>query len=240
MIIKLCGDEFLCLQEYKKIKEKSNPLSCPSLVISRDPDQEITRNTVVIYPNKVVKDAKVFEYIDEKNISLLKKILGKDESLFKYVPLNYFSDLKNSQYTVVAYDLMTFYSSVYPILNTKHTVDINNDIFINVFDFIDDFLALKSKLIFSKYKDTILQDGEVFWWVFNNTIDVCFKILFGSTTGIHPYRVQKYTPLAKNLKVEGLCMFKEYVNDMIRMSRDGSNDADKMFRTVRLFSCIVK
>lgn len=238
MITKLCGDEFLCLQEYKKIKQKSNPLSCPSLVINRDHDQEITRNAVVIYPNKTIKGAKLFEYIDEKNISGLKKILGENEKFFKYVPLNYFPDLKNSQYTVVAYDLMTFYSSVYPILNANHSIDINNDVFINVFDFIDDFLALKSNLIFSKYRNTILQDNEVFWWVFNNTIDVCFKILFGSTTGIHPYRIQKYTPLAKKIKITGLYMFKEYVNDMIQMSRDGSGDAEKMFRTIRLLSCI--
>lgn len=231
-MVVLSGDEFLCLQQYKKIAKSSPPLSTPKLIISRSAKDAIPedKNSVFImsqYTNK--KADMVFEYIKPSEINLLKSHLGKYKDYYEFVPVSEFKDLKNSQYAVMAYDLMLFKNSVLPFI--KHNDDqtpLAESGIGNVFEFVDRFMELDFEFIFNKYMYVFSETEESFFWVLENTANLCLDILSGHSSGVHPYRIQKYTPIAKKLGYLKLFAIKQCIINMINSTRCGEGTYGKI------------
>ena len=239
-MVVLAGDEYLCLSKYREIIADSNPLSKPNLIISRsskDTLPEKSENCVFIMSEYQKKGADfVFDYIKPYETSRLSSVLGPYAKYSDLVPTSEFKDLKNSQYTVLAYDLSLFFATVAPYIDSgiadrPEYMSAN----LNVFEFADSILEGDVKTILTKYKSVFQDTDESFFWVLENSIGVCLDILSGNTAGIHSYRLNKYRPIAKRLGYENLIKFKNFVLESIESSRAQGNFYERIKPLAELY-----
>jgi len=219
------GDEFFCLEAYRAIvRSCENPILRPKLCISRSSKDPLPEgnNYILITPEYIHKKAdQTFDYIKVGQEYKLDKYLKEKSYLAQFVPIGEFKDLKNTQYSVLAYDLLGFSNSILPFYNNKFVPDVESTSD-SIFEFVDYFLGKNWNKILTKYSWVFETQDESYFWMLENTINVCVKIIIGDTNGIHPYRIQKCDPFAKEFGLNGLIQFKKFVCDSITAIR--SND----------------
>jgi hypothetical protein len=234
----LSGDEYFCLQEYRSIlKSCTSPLGKPKLYISRSSKDLLPEcdNYVLISAEYIHKKSdKTFEYIKVGQENKLTQYLGDKSYLSNMVPICEFKDLKNSQYTVLAYDLLGFSNSILPFYDKEYAPDVETTTD-SVFEFVDWFLEKKWSKILEKYNWIFKSQDEVYFWMLDSTVTVCINILLNNTNGIHPYRIQKFTSIARSFGIDRLLQIKKFICSIIISTRSNED----YYSRIRPFSELV-
>jgi hypothetical protein len=219
------GDEFLCLQEYRIEIENCPAILRPVLHISRSSKDSLPEggNYFFVAANYVHKNSqKTYDYIKPHEYNKLQLSIHPYSKYSHLVPISEFRDLKNPSYTVLACDLLAFHSNVVPFLQNKGIYKIDSA-YANVFEFVEQMLTGNINIVLEKYKFVFSDKCENYLWVLDSTIDTCISILAKTSARIHPYQLQKYTPIAKNIGIDDLFFLKGLVGDIMMALRENNN-----------------
>jgi len=206
----ISGDEFQALEKAKSLNEGKSILHKSQIVISRSSRDVVdSENNIIVCCGYIRKDSDfVFEYIKLGQEYLLSRYTDN----YQNVPLNEFRDLKNPSYTVVAYDLLEFYHN--KIIDIKDVP--------TVWEFSDYFLNKDYKKIINKYSFILSGNDENYFWVTNDAIDSCLKILSGDNN-MHAYKLKKLKYMAFTLGFDELFRMKDIIQRLVMSRRNGEN-----------------
>ena len=212
----ISGDEFQAIEKAKSINKGKSILHQSQIIISRSSKDVVDiHNNIIVCCGYIRKDSDfVFEYIKLGQEYLLKPYTDNYQS----VPLNEFKDLKNPTYAIIAYDLLEY----------NHNKIISNKNIPSVWEFSDFFLSKDYRSIINKYSFILSNNDESYFWVVNDSIDSCIKILSGDNS-MHAFKIKKLQNIAKKLGFEELFKMKNIVQKLI-ISRRNNEDYYKSLR----------
>lgn len=231
----LAGDEFRCMVFAKNLIQNENRLTAKRIVYSRSSKDQLDKNVINICCGYLHKEAdQIFEYIK----------IGQEQHLENYVkskyidliPISEFKDLKNQTYTIVAYDLLSFYSDIYPRLKYANYANKESAHIPNVFEFSELFLARNFQKLLTHYAFVLEQNEENYLWVVNDSLDTCLKILAKDTAGINSYKLKKLTYIAQKLGFQCVYHLKDICVQLIAASRNQLDYVQKL-KILEAISC---
>jgi hypothetical protein len=219
----LSGDEFQCLRHYHKEFGKKPKFLRPKLTVVRDRKQSIDNiDGVVVLSGFTNKKADHFyDYIKPNSEYKLNDLIpSKYHAYMGMIPMAEFKDMKNPQYTVMAYDLMSFKSTIIPFIkNNKEYCPDMDDAFGNVFEFVECLLDKRFKKLLSEYMFVFEEKKENYLWVLNDAIDTCIRIMEGNTKGINKFKLNKYLKYKTKYSIDDFYIMKKFVMDTIHEFR---------------------